>query len=240
MVLNYDDPLTRSMRVPQKASVVWFSTKGPVPYGAFVRDGYIVFGTQDRLETVMPADEVYIPGEHNLANALAALAMAACGGVSFPVIRHTLKTFRGVEHRIEYAGTVNGVDFINDSKGTNPDSTIKAVLAMKKDTCIILGGSTKHSDYGEMCRVIASSHVKSAVLIGDTAREIAPYLDAAGFTAYEKAGHEFEKAVRRAAELAGPGGCVLFSPACASFDMFRDFEHRGRVFKESVHRLSEE
>ena len=240
VVLNYDDPLTRAMKVPQKAGVVWFSTKGPVPYGAFVRDGYIVYGTQDRLETVMPADDVYIPGEHNLANALAALAMAACAGVSFPVIRHTLKTFRGVEHRIEYAGTVNGVDFINDSKGTNPDSTIVAVRSMKKDTCIILGGSTKHSDYTQMCRAIASSRVKSAVLIGDTAREIAPKLDEAGFTAYEKAGYDFEKAVRTAARLAGEGGCVLLSPGCASFDMFRDYEHRGRVFKEIVRRMQEE
>ena len=240
VVLNYEDAWTKNMTPPEAAKLVWFSSRNPVPYGAYVRDGYIVFGTPDSLMTVCRADEVYIPGRHNLENALAATAMALCAGVPAPIVRHTLKTFRGVEHRIEYVQDVSGVRFVNDSKGTNPDSTVQAIRAMKQDTVIILGGSNKDSDYYPMCCEMKDSFVKKAVLIGETAPQIKRDLDKAGFSDYEECGSDFEAAVRRAFELAGEGGCVLLSPACASFDMFEDYEARGRIFKEIVRKMGEE
>ena len=237
VVLNYDDPVTRDMANRAKCRVVWFSSRNPVPYGAFVREGQVVFGTPDDFRAICAADEIYIPGEHNLKNALAAAAMATVMGIPAPVIRHTLRTFQGVEHRIEFVRELDGVRFINDSKGTNVDSTIQAVRAMKQPTVLILGGYDKHCDFTPLVEIIKENPIEKIVLIGATANQIAGTLDKCGYTAYEHCGTDFEGAIRRCFELAGPGWNVLFSPSCASFDMFTDYESRGRIFKEIVARL---
>ena len=237
VILNYDDPVTRDMANRAACKVVWFSSRNPVPYGAFVRDGMVVFGTPDSFQQICGADEIYIPGEHNLKNALAAAAMATVAGIPAPVIRHTLRTFQGVEHRIEFVRELDGVRFINDSKGTNVDSTIQAVRAMKQPTVLILGGYDKHCDFTPLVEIIKENPIEKIVLIGATARQIADTLDKCGYTAYEHCGTDFEAAIRRCFELAGPGWNVLFSPSCASFDMFTDYESRGRIFKEIVGRL---
>lgn len=237
VVLNYDDPVTRAMADHAHCRVVWFSSRNLVPFGAFVRDGMIVFGTQETPRAVCAVDEVYIPGEHNLKNALAATAMAMVSGIPAPVIRHTLRSFKGVEHRIEFVRELDGVRFINDSKGTNVDSTIQAVRAMKAPTVLILGGYDKHCDFTPLVEVIKENPIVNIVLIGATAAQIAETLEKCGYTAYEHCGTDFERAVRRSLELAQRGGNVLFSPSCASFDMFTDYEARGRIFKEIVNRL---
>ena len=197
----------------------------------------IVFGEKNAPKTICAADEVYIPGEHNLKNALAASAMAMVAGVPAPVVRHTLKTFRGVEHRIEFVRELDGVQFINDSKGTNVDSSIQAVRAMKRPTVLILGGYDKHTDFTPLCEEIVKNPIASVVLIGATAKQCEETLEKVGFHNWEHAGHDFEKAVRSAFERAQNGGTVLLSPSCASFDMFEDYEARGRIFKEIVNRL---
>lgn len=237
VILNYDDPVTRDMAQRANCRVVWFSSRNAVPFGAFVVDGKMVFGTPDEYQQICDADEIYIPGEHNLKNALAAAAMALVSGIPAPVIRHTMKTFRGVEHRIEFVRELDGVRFINDSKGTNVDSTIQAVRAMKQPTVLILGGYDKHCDFTPLVEIIKENPINKIVLIGATAKQLGETLDKCGYTEYEHCGTDFEAAVRRCFEMAGTGWNVLFSPSCASFDMFVDYESRGRIFKEIVNGL---
>jgi len=239
-VLNYDDAFTVKMAEGIKSSVYWFSRTKAVDRGAAVEGELIVFTDKDGVKTnVCRVEDVYIPGPHNLENALAATCIAMCAGVPSPVIRHTLRTFRGVEHRIETVRTVDGVKYINDSKGTNPDSTVKAVETMKEDTVIILGGSEKDSDFTYLSGLIAKSKIHFAVLIGKTGERIGQSLEKAGFTQYEYTGYDFVRAVETARAHAHEGGNVLLSPACASFDMFKDYEERGRVFKDIVNALKE-
>ena len=184
VVLNWDDPMTRKMAAHTRAKAVWFSSRDAVEYGAFVRDGMIVFGGRENPRNVCAVDEVYIPGEHNLRNALAATAMAMVSGVPAPVVRHTLRTFKGVEHRIEFVRELDGVQFINDSKGTNVDSSIQAVRAMKRPTVLILGGFDKHTDFTPLCEEIVKCPIEAVVLIGATAKQCEETLEKVGFHAW--------------------------------------------------------
>ena len=210
----------------------------PVENGAFVEDGKIVWQWNGARRTICDAEQILIPGPHNLENALAATAMACAMGVPAPVIRHTLQSFSGVEHRIEKVRVFQGVTYINDSKGTNVDSTIKAVQSMKAPTVLLLGGYDKHTDFMPLCReIIASGRIDDVVVMGETARQIREQLEEAGYDRITQA-YSLRDAVDKARALAVSGGNVLLSPACASFDMFRDYEHRGAVFKEIVNALN--
>jgi UDP-N-acetylmuramoylalanine--D-glutamate ligase len=237
-VLNMDDPVLFKMAEKLKPRVSFFSRKQSVANGASVENGKIVWRWDGVAKPVCDAAQILIPGPHNLENALAATALAACRGVPAAVIRHTLQTFTGVEHRIEKVRVLEGVTYINDSKGTNVDSTIKAVQSMQAPTVLILGGYDKHADFMPLCREIAlSGTIAHVVVIGETARQIATTLEEAGYPDVTRA-YSLQDAVDKAQALAVAGGNVLLSPACASFDMFRDYEHRGRVFKEIVNALS--
>ncbi len=238
VVLNYGDPVLREMGACAPCRVVWFSRVERPPQGAFVQDGMIVYGQGEQVRTVCPADQVRIPGPHNLENALAATALAMEAGVPAPVIRHTLRTFKGVEHRLETVRQLDGVTYINDSKGTNVDSTLKAIASMTVPTVMIAGGSSKQVDMLPLAQALVGSQVFHVVLCGATAQEIAQALDRAGYAQYSQAGMDFEKAVHMARALAVPGGNVLLSPACASFDLFKDYEERGRTFKAIVNALA--
>ena len=237
LVLNWDDPVTRDMEKRARCRVSWFSSRNEVPFGAFVKDGMIVYGSAQDYKPVCPAAEVYIPGEHNLKNALAATAMAMAAGVPAPVIRHTLRTFKGVEHRIEFVRELDGVRFIDDTKGTNVESTIQAVRAMDRPTVLILGGYDKHTDFTPLCREILKCPIARIVLIGDTAKQFEETLEKVGYHAWTHAGYDFKKAIDMAFEQANPGGNVLLSPCCASFDMFHNAEERGEIFKDIVNAL---
>ena len=238
VVLNYEDEITRGMaqRV-QQAKVAWFSRLQPVSFGAFVRDGVIYFGAQDDAQPVCRADEVYIPGPHNLENALAATAIAMCAGVDAQTVAQTLRSFRGVEHRIETVRVLDGVTYINDSKGTNVDSTIKAIQTMTVPTVLILGGSDKKTDFTPMALEMLKGNIKAAVLIGDTAQQLSDTLAKVGFANVTMAGYDFARAIDAARAQAEAGDNVLLSPACASFDMFTDYENRGMIFKQIVNAL---
>ncbi len=239
LVLNSDDAIVRDFAASAKAKVVFFSRTQAVEFGAYVKEGNIVFCADGASRKICAVDEVRIPGPHNLENALAATAIAMAADIPAPVIRHTLRIFGGVEHRLEFVRSLGQVRFINDSKGTNVDSTIKAVDSMGEPTVIIMGGSDKQTDFAALCKRIATSNIKHAVLIGETARQIDEALKGAGFDQITHCGYDFDLAVHTAYRLAQPGWNVLLSPACASFDMFDDYEQRGKVFKEIVHRLSE-
>ena len=237
VVLNWDDPVTRDMAHRAKCRVSWFSSRGVPPFGAYVADGAIVYGAPEDHVKICGASEVYIPGEHNLQNALAAAAMAMAAGIDPAVIAHTLRTFQGVEHRIEFVRELDGVRFINDSKGTNVDSTLQAVRAMDRPTVLILGGSPKKTNYVPLAEELLKTPIVHVVLIGETANEIQKALDVAGYRDYIHAGYDFKRAVDLARKICPAGGNVLLSPACASFDMFDDYEARGRIFKGIVNAM---
>ena len=163
------------------------------------------------------------------------MTIAGAMGVAPELMAPVLRTFRGVEHRIETVRELDGVTWINDSKGTNVDSTQKAIATMTRPTVLILGGSDKGASFDPLAQtIIAAPQIVHCVLIGDTAEKIKAALDKAGYTAVTMAGYDFDLCLRLCREKAPEGGCVLLSPACASFDMFKDFEDRGRVFKEKV------
>ena len=234
-VFNYDDPTCREMAKGLKAQVAWFSRKEKVPYGAYVADNHIILKLGEGEQMVCRCDEVYIPGPHNLENALAAVVITGVMGVPCETMREVLKTFKGVEHRIETVRELDGVTWINDSKGTNVDSTQKAIATMKKPTVLILGGSDKKVSFDPLARSIAEAPlIEHCVLIGETANQIKEALDRVGYTAYTMTGYDFDLCLATCRKLAKKGGNVLLSPACASFDMFTDYENRGKIFKEKV------
>ena len=235
-VLNLDDPIVRGMAERIPCTPAFFSRRQEVETGAYLEGEEVVFSLNGHKKRVLRADEIRIPGEHNLENALAATALAMLAGVPAPVVRHTLKTFPGVEHRIETVRTVEGVTYINDSKGTNVDASIRAVRAMKVPTVLLAGGYDKHTDFLPLARESLASKIHTVVVLGDTAEQIERALRAVGFESILHA-KTFEEAVLLARSCAKEGENVLLSPACASFDMFQDDEERGRVFKEIVSRL---
>ena len=236
-VFNADDPGLNGLSGQVRSRVLKFSRLKEVKEGAFVRDNQIMIRMDGAEKKVCHTDEVRIPGPHNLENALGAVCVATAMNVPIPVIRHSLKTFRGVEHRIETVRELDGVEYINDSKGTNVDSTIKAVQTMNQPTVIILGGYDKHASFDALSReIVKSPMICRAVLIGETAGLIETSLRKAGFTAISRA-ETLREAVELSRHLAGNGWNVLLSPACARFDMVKDYEERGRVFKEIVNHL---
>jgi len=234
-VFNWDDMTCREMAKGLVSKVAWFSRKEAIDCGACVQDGVIVLNLRGEAQAVCRAEEVYIPGPHNLENALAAVTIAGAMGVPAGVMAQVLKTFRGVEHRIETVRVLNGVTWINDSKGTNVDSTLKAIDTMTRPTVLILGGSDKKTSFDPLAEaVVRSGQIAHCVLIGDTAQQIRDSLERAGYGAYTMTGYDFDACLDACRKLAKEGGCVLLSPACASFDMFKDYEDRGRIFKEKV------
>jgi UDP-N-acetylmuramoylalanine--D-glutamate ligase len=234
-VLNYDNDITRGMQGKQKSKLIWFSRKVVLNSGVFIDEGRIVSKEEDGEHIICRADEVKIPGAHNLENALAAAALARCYGIPEQVIRKTFMEFPGVEHRIEFVREVDGVRYINDSKGTNPDSTEKAAAAMTRPTVIILGGSSKKNSFVSMVRSFGGN-IKALIAIGETQGDILADAETAGFRNIYTA-DTFRDAIDKAREIAREGWNILLSPACASFDMFEDYEHRGRVFKDIVNSL---
>ena len=234
-ILNADNDITATLVNRPQCRVMLFSHQKEVEEGAFVRDGWMILRIDGKETPICAVDSILIPGPHNLENAMAASLSAFVMGVSAQVIAHTLQTFQGVEHRIETVRTLHGVTFINDSKATNPDSTIKAIEAMKQPTVLILGGSDKKSDYMPMFRAFTPL-IRDVVVVGDTAEDIAACAKRAGLDCVHRA-YSFEEALHMARDLATPGMNVLLSPACASYDFFDNFEQRGEVFKRLVWEL---
>ncbi len=236
-VLNADAPSVCAMAEKCKGRVVYFSRLQTLTNGAYVDNGKVMFAMDGQVQAICDADKILIPGPHNLENALAATAMAMMMNVPAPVIRHTLLTFGGVEHRIETVRVLEGVTYINDSKGTNVDSTLKAVQSMKVPTVLLLGGYDKHTDFSPLCQEIKNTkEIAHVIVLGETAKQIETQLLEAGYEAITQAS-DLNDAVEKARAKASQGGNVLLSPACASFDMFKDYEQRGEVFKAIVTKL---
>lgn len=240
-VLNADDSVCRNFAGKTRARLFWFSRLVEVEAGTFLEAGDVVFrgplpGSDARLwtRTMLGVDEIALKGLHNVENVLAAVCAAALLGADQQLVRAGVRAFRAVEHRLEYVATVGGVEFYNDSKATNVDATMKALEAFPGNLLVILGGQDKGSDYGPL-RPLLAQKARCVLLIGAAAEKIALHLgDAAPLV---RTG-TLEAAVREALRLSRSGDVVLLAPACASFDQFQNYEHRGRLFKELVARLT--
>jgi UDP-N-acetylmuramoylalanine--D-glutamate ligase len=229
-VLNADDAICRSYAARGAAKSVWFSSTQSVSPGAFLEKGNIMLDGA----ALMPCSEVRLRGVHNLENTMAAAAMAKLAGATNEQIRAAVATFPGVEHRLEFVRETGGVEWFNDSKATNVDATLKAIAAFEGNLWIILGGKDKNSDYTPL-REPLKSKAHAALLIGAAADKIANQLDGAVTIVRS---NTMDAAIRYANEHAKRGDTVLLAPACASFDQFDNFEHRGRVFKKLVQEIA--
>ena len=239
LVLNCDDPHTRGMAERARGKVCFFSRREELAEGATVRaDGMIVIRWDGEEHVLISARELGIPGGHNVENALAAAAVAFFAGVTPAEMRPVLRAFKGVEHRIEFVRTLDGVSYYNDSKATNTDSAIKALEAFDGHMILIAGGDDKLTDLTEFMELV-HARVDELILVGDAAERFgAAALDAGIAPEHiHRAGYLMEKAVQTARELAAPPQTVLLSPACASFDMYGGYEERGRDFKRIVNEL---
>ena len=231
-VLNADDPGTTPY-APAKPQVFWFSRKQRVAQGAFVKESEILFRREGTEEAILKLADIPLAGAHNVENVLAAVAATKLAGAESAAIAKGVRSFAGVEHRLEFVAEIGGVRFYNDSKATNVDATLKALDAFPGRILIILGGKDKGSDYTVLQARLRERAIL-ALLIGVAADKIEKQI--AGSVAIEQAG-TLERAVETAAHAARAGDVVLLAPACASFDQFQNYEHRGRVFKELVHQL---
>jgi UDP-N-acetylmuramoylalanine--D-glutamate ligase len=234
-VLNADDPATAALASRTRARVVWFSRLTSLDHGVFVQDGWIVAKLNGRTEAICPLAEITLRGQHNVENVLAATAGALWMGLSPGAIRAGIGAFRGVSHRIERVTAERGVVYYNDSKGTNVASTIKALESFTEPIVLIAGGKGKGQDFSPLADA-ARGRVRQAVLIGVDRPAVRAALERAGVPCVDAA--TMRDAVAAARSLARTGDVVLLSPACASFDMFDNYEHRGVVFMALVHELT--
>jgi len=228
-VLNADDPTCVAMSKRTKAQVFWFSRQKEVDRGAWVRDGDILFRDGTGQREILQVSEIPLKGAHNLENVLAAVCAGALMGCGPERIHQAVHDFKAVEHRLEFVATVGGVDYYNDSKATNVDATIKALESFPANIHLILGGKDKGSDYTVLNDLIRQ-RVKRIYTIGAAAAKIESQVKGAEVVHAET----LENAIRKAHAVAKSGDVVLLAPACASFDQFKSYEHRGKMFKEIV------
>ncbi|HUC30751.1 MAG TPA: UDP-N-acetylmuramoyl-L-alanine--D-glutamate ligase [Candidatus Acidoferrum sp.] len=234
-VLNADDATCVALGTRTRAQVFWFSRQKEVDRGAWVCDGNILFRDSAGQREIMQVSEIPLKGAHNLENVLAAICASALMGCSPEKIRQAVQNFKAVEHRLEFVATIRGVDYYNDSKATNVDATIKALESFPANIHLILGGKDKGSDY-TVLNDLLRKRVKIVYTIGAAAAKIESQIKGAEVVHAET----LENAIRKANAAAKPGDVVLLAPACASFDQFKSYEHRGKMFKDIVRGLAEQ
>lgn len=236
-VLNYRDAYTREFGSRCPAHVVYFSSTDSLQNGYCLEADEIFFVTEGKKQRLLSMQETKLLGVHNAENIMAAIAMTVSCGVPMEQVLQSVKEFRAVEHRIEYVATKRGVDYYNDSKGTNPDAAIQAIRAMNRPTVLIGGGYDKESAYDSWIEAFEGK-VKCLVLLGQTKEKIAECARQHGFTAIRMA-DSLKEAMDICVEQADCGDAVLLSPACASWGMFPSYEVRGSMFKEYVNQIEE-
>ncbi len=234
-VLNYEDEILRETAKHLPTRILFYSSTRPLENGLFMEGDDIYYSTAGKRELVCNINELKVLGRHMYENIMAAVGIAVTMGIPMSYIHTALINFRAVEHRIEFVETIGGVTYYNDSKGTNPDASIKAVQAMVSPTLVIGGGYDKHVAFDEWIKSFEGK-VKLLVLLGQTRDQIAETAGRYGFHNILMA-EDLQEAVRICAQRAVPGDAVLLSPACASWGMFENYEQRGRMFKEFVRAL---
>ncbi len=238
-ILNYDDPELRTWEKECKSAVLWYSAKDTLTEGAFVKNDTIVLSVKGKTITIPCISRIKIPGVHNLQNILAASLAAYLAGAGNQYIEETATTFSGLEHRLEFVREVNGIRYYNDSKATTPESATAAITAFQTPVILIAGGYDKGSSFEKFAEVCAR-HTRAVVLIGKTAKKIKELIlqkKAQKETPSILTPNTFREAFQQANTLAKSGDVVLLSPACASYDMFLNYEERGRQFKDMVQAL---
>lgn len=231
-VLNYDDPLVRPLG-RERGNVLFFSAQAPLDRGAWLADGAIQVRLESNNKQEFPLAEIRLKESHNLENIMAALLLSLSAGARPQACREVLAAFAGLPHRLEWVGSINGVDYYDDSKGTNVGAVARSLSSFDRPVVLIAGGRDKDSDFSLLNDLI-QERVKALVLVGETKERLARVWEGLA-PAYLAA--DLNEAVAQAAALAGPGEVVLLSPACASFDMFRDYAHRGEAFQQAVHEV---
>lgn len=234
-VLNYEDEILRKEAEKLNSKVVFFSSRSNLQNGVCLKGEDIVYREDGKETLICNSNNMKLVGIHNIENVMAAAAIAVNMNVPVEIIRDTIRDFDAVEHRIEYVTKKNDVIYYNDSKGTNTDASIKAIEAMSNPTILIAGGYDKGSEYDDWFKAF-NGKIKKLVLLGATKEKIARTADKIGYRDYVFA-ETLEEAVNISAESAVPGDVVLLSPACASWDMFKSYEERGKLFKEYVSNL---
>lgn len=237
LIVNGDDRFCMELAERSKAKVVPFSSTRILDFGAFVRDGMMTVRDETGDHDICRTDELKIIGVHNVENVLAASAISYFAGIDMKVIADTVKNFAGVAHRLEFCAEVDGVRYYNDSKGTNTDATLIALNAIGKDIILIAGGDAKGQNFDGLAGEF-KGRVKALVLLGRDAFMIKDAAEKAGFTRIYQC-RNMDECVFKARDIAAPGDTVLLSPACASWDMYDNFEQRGDHFKDCVRRLEE-
>jgi UDP-N-acetylmuramoylalanine--D-glutamate ligase len=238
-VLNADDPTVSSWAKGLRSKVMMFSVKQQLEHGVFLSDDELIARTSAGEQTVLRTNEMKLRGLHNVENVAAAVAVGLAAGAGVESMRETVKRFKPVEHRLEFVAELKGVKFYNDSKATSVDATLKALEAFAGETgkvVLILGGRGKKAPYAPLADLVRSK-VRKLILIGEDAETIANELGV--YAEFDRA-TDMRDAVKRSFDAAEKGDVVLLAPACASFDMFDSFEHRGKVFKEEVALMSDE
>lgn len=234
-ILNYDDENIKKIADRIKTRIMYFSGECQLKNGLYLDEGDIVYARDGHTEKICNVNELKILGRHNYENVMAGVGIAVSMGIPAKLIYKAVTSFKGVEHRIEYVDTINGVKYYNDSKGTNPDAAIKAVRAMNRPTILIGGGYDKGVTFDNWIMSFEGK-IKTLVLLGQTAEKIAETARKYGFYNIIMA-KDLKEAVTAGAKMAVPGDAVLLSPACASWDMFESYEERGKLFKEYVYGL---
>lgn len=236
-ILNYEDEVLRKFGGSLESNVIYFSSARKLDRGIYLDGDMICYSDGDNVIRIVNTGDMNIIGTHNHENAMAAIAAGIAMNIPIDCIRKAVKEFVAVEHRIEYVATKKGVKYYNDSKGTNPDAAIRGIRAMQSPTVLIGGGYDKDSEYDEWIKSF-DGKVKKLILIGQTAQKIAETCEKLGFKDYVIT-DTFESAMDIARTTAVEGDCVLLSPACASWGMFKNYEERGRIFKDIVKAMEE-
>ena len=234
-ILNYDDKQVREISDKCNGQIIFFSRKEKLDKGVYLDENNNIVIDIDEKIVLLNKKELSLPGPHNLENCMAAIAMAYVCEIDLEILRHVLKTFKAVEHRLEYVRTLHDIMFVNDSKGTNPDSTIKAIQSYDNPVILIAGGYNKDSDYNELLE-IGKKNIKALVLMGETAPLIEECAKLKDYKTIIRV-NNMKEAVEASYNLARKGDVVLLSPACASWDMYKSFEVRGIDFKDNVNSL---
>lgn len=234
-VLNYEDTILREEAPKLHCKVLFFSSRSDLSNGICLNGEDIVLREDGKETLICNSHAMKLVGIHNIENVMAAAAIAIKMGVPVEIIRETIKNFNAVEHRIEYVTTKEGVVYYNDSKGTNTDASIKAIQAMSKPTILIAGGYDKGVEFDDWIEAFGGK-IKKLILLGVTKDKIAKTAEKHNFTNYIFV-DSLEEAVNKSSEIATDGDVVLLSPACASWDMFKSYEERGKLFKEYVNNL---
>ncbi|MDO5095790.1 MAG: UDP-N-acetylmuramoyl-L-alanine--D-glutamate ligase [Peptostreptococcaceae bacterium] len=241
-IVNLDDEYGISLAQRSKGKKFYTSVheepKKEFSPALYIKEGKIFYRDQETEQVLIETREIFLKGNHNYENVLIASAMAICYGIELSVITDTLRAFRGVAHRLEWVKDINGIHFVNDSKGTNPDASVKALEAIEKNILLIAGGMDKYSVFDDFIQAFAN-RVKSAILLGETKNKLAETMIRFGFSEFELVS-DMDEAVRTAFAMAKAGDTVLLSPACASWDMYKSFEERGEHFKKIVNELEAE